>query len=496
MPAALTRSRTSPSPGCGVSISSTPSTSTSPYSWKRTAFTAVSGAVAALVLLTAPAPARAVAAHLMLVVEHALLDDRHRLVFLAVLREAFGRSGARRGRGGRHRARPGGAAARVGDPARAGGAARGGKGRDGFAGHAVLPFDVDLDVEDHPGVVRPHAVHEVSEQREGLVLVGHERVDLGEAAQVDALAQIVHVEQVLLPALVDRLQQQEPLECAHQLLAQRLLAGVVAAHRLLDDGVDQSVAVDPLLAQGIGVDLHREELPQRRVEAVDVPILDELAGGVLVDGALDHVAHLTARLLADALSFEHLVAVGVDDTALLVHHVVVLQHAFADQEVLLLDLLLRFLDLFREHPRLDRFLVALVVDAAEFVEDPVDAVAREQAHEVVLGREEEAGLTGVALATGTTAELVVDAARLVALGAADEQPARGHHAVAALLDLAPDLRQDRRETIVVAVRFGLDPLSRELLVRQVLRVPAELDVHAAARHVRRDRHGPGLAGLG
>ena len=54
---------------------------------------------------------------------------------------------------------------------------------------------------------------------------------------------------------------------------------------------------------------------------------------------------------------------------------------------------------------------------AEAVEDLVDAVAGEQAHEVVLGGEEEARLARVALAAGAAAQLVVDAARLVALGA-------------------------------------------------------------------------------
>ena len=133
------------------------------------------------------------------------------------------------------------------------------------------------------------------------------------------------------------------------------------------------------------------------------------------------------------LPLQHLVAVGVDHAPLLVHHVVVLEHAFADQEVLFLDLPLRFLDLLGEHPRLDRFLVALVVDAAQFVEDPVDAVAREQPHEIVLGRQEETALARVALAAGAPAQLVVDAPRLVALGSADEQSARRHHAFAVLL---------------------------------------------------------------
>ena len=61
--------------------------------------------------------------------------------------------------------------------------------------------------------------------------------------------------------------------------------------------------------------------------------------------------------------------------------------------------------------------MAVGVDGAEAVEDLVDPVAGEQADEVVLGGEEEARLAGVALAAGAAAQLVVDPARLVALGA-------------------------------------------------------------------------------
>ena len=127
-------------------------------------------------------------------------------------------------------------------------------------------------------------------------------------------------------------------------------------------------------------------------------------------------------------ALEDAVAVLVDDLALLVHHVVVLEDALALQEVLVLDLLLGALDLLGEHLVLDRQLVAVVVLLGEelVVEDAVDAVAGEQAHEVVLGGQVEARLAGVALAARAAAQLVVDPARLVALGAEDEQPAGVH----------------------------------------------------------------------
>ena len=96
----------------------------------------------------------------------------------------------------------------------------------------------------------------------------------------------------------------------------------------------------------------------------------------------------------------------------------------------------------REDLRLHR----LVVRDLEALHDVVDPVAGEQAHEVVLAREVEARLAGVALAARAAAELVVDPARLVALGAEHVEAAELAHPV------------------------------------------VDLDVDAAAGHVGRDRH--------
>ena len=55
--------------------------------------------------------------------------------------------------------------------------------------------------------------------------------------------------------------------------------------------------------------------------------------------------------------------------------------------------------------------------------EPVDPLAGEAPHQVVVEREKEARRARVALAAGAAAELVVDPARLVALGADDVQAA-------------------------------------------------------------------------
>src|SRR5262249_33481599 len=124
-----------------------------------------------------------------------------------------------------------------------------------------------------------------------------------------------------------------------------------------------------------------------------------------------------------------------------------LEDVLARDEVLLLDLLLSAFDLVGEDLRLH----GLILGDLEALHDALDPVAGEQAHQIVLAGEVEARLPGIALTPGAAAQLVVDPARLVAL--------RAEHVQAAEID---------------------DALF-------------ELDVDAAAGHVRRDRDGALLA---
>ena len=58
-----------------------------------------------------------------------------------------------------------------------------------------------------------------------------------------------------------------------------------------------------------------------------------------------------------------------------------------------------------------------------FCKQRADPLLGEDAHQVVFEREIEARCAGIALAAGAATKLVVDAARLVALGAQDEEAA-------------------------------------------------------------------------
>src|SRR6267143_5381766 len=171
---------------------------------------------------------------------------------------------------------------------------------------------------------------------------------------------------------------------------------------------------------------------------------------MLGDGFFDRLADPSLDLLPEIGALEDFATFAIDDLALLVHDVVVLDQITAGVEVVALHLGLGPLDLSRDQSRFDRF----VIGDAEHVHHALDALAAEDAHQVVVERQEEARRAGVTLAAGAAAELIVDAAAFVPLGADDVEPAAVGHA------------------------------------------GAEHDVGAAAGHVGRDRHRAGLTRVG
>src|SRR5262249_52483588 len=118
-------------------------------------------------------------------------------------------------------------------------------------------------------------------------------------------------------------------------------------------------------------------------------------------------------------SVQDLLAVAVNPLALVIHDLVIFEEVLTDIEVSLLDLLLSGFDAPGDVAVFNR-LTFLHAHLAQHVGDPF---AGKDAHEIVLERKEEAAGTGVALAAGTAAELIIDAAGLVALGANNVQAA-------------------------------------------------------------------------
>ena len=130
--------------------------------------------------------------------------------------------------------------------------------------------------------------------------------------------------------------------------------------------------------------------------------------------------------LADVALLEDLAPVVVDLVALVVQDIVELEGALADVEVASLDLDLRLRDRASDHARLDRRGVVEPEPGHE-TRDPFRC---EDADKLVFERAVEAGGARVALAARSTTQLVVDAARFVALGTDDVQAPEPHDALA------------------------------------------------------------------
>src|SRR5690242_7704002 len=361
-------------------------------------------------------------------------------------------------------------------------------------------LDLDLEVEQVPDGLFLDAVHHGAEHVVALALVLDQRVALAVTAQADALAQVVHLVQVLAPLAVEHGQHYAPLDLAHDLGAEFLLASLVGALGVGDHLLGDELAGEPgpvaarLLDDVVDGEGDRVQLAEGPPELVQVPLLRVALAGLAVDVPLDHLVDELADLLVQVGALEYLAALAVDDHALAVHHVVVLEHVLADLEVLLLDLGLGRPDGPGDDLGLDRDVRRDV----QPLHDGADPRGVEHPHQVVLERQVEPALAGVALPSGPAAELVVDAARLVPLGAEHVQAARLDDLLVLLGHRALGLRHCLRPGHLVVFR-GLDRRQAALVqlgVGDELGVAAQHDVGAAAGHVggHGDRAPP--AGLG
>ncbi|PSK61598.1 hypothetical protein B0E53_06501 [Micromonospora sp. MH33] len=360
-------------------------------------------------------------------------------------------------------------------------------------------LDLHLQVVEEADRLLLDAVHHGGEHVEALALVLDDRVALGVRPQADALLEVVHLVEVLAPLAVDHLEQDHPLQLADGFLAELLLAPVVRGVRVLLEAGEQEVLVEAgpgahLLLQLLDGDAHRVELLEAGPELLEVPVLGvALAGGahhVRADHVVDHVADL----LGEVLAVEHPETLGVDHLALLVEHLVVLEDVLPDLGVLALDLGLRALDLAGDHLRLDRNVLRDV----EALHHRLDRAGPEALHQVVLEGQVEAGLARVTLPAGPTAELVVDPARLVALGTQHVEATGGGDLLR--LDVAGllPLRQDLLHRLGVLLRLldRVEAALAEFVGGQELGVAAEQDVRTAAGHVGGDGDRALAPGLG
>ena len=196
--------------------------------------------------------------------------------------------------------------------------------------------------------------------------------------------------------------------------------------------------------------------------------------------------------LGQVLVVEDLVALGVDRLALLVDDVVELDDALADVEVEALD---AALGATRSSCDTIRDSMATSSSSPSRSISPVDPVAGEALHQVVVERQVEARRPGSPWRPARPRSWLSIRRRVVALGADDVQAARRDDPLVVLVGDGLGLGEGR--VVCLLVHLGrVEAALVERLGGEAGRVAAEQDVGAAAGHVRRDRDRAGPAGLG
>ena len=244
---------------------------------------------------------------------------------------------------------------------------------------------------------------------------------------------MVHLVEVGLPDVVDRIQQDLPFDVAD------VLADPFFQVRVGLDGQLRDLLHDRLPGgahrDGVGqVVFHREVTS--KVRLVDRP------GGVFGQQVhLEHLGDLDVHgvfdagedLVADIFAVQDAAAQLVHHLALGIHHVVVFQQVLADLEVLGFHPLLGSGDGTVQKGMGDD----LALLGSQAVHHRADVLTPEDPHEIVVQGKEESARARIALAPGTAAELVVHAAAFVSFGAHDVQSTQRSHGDLLLLPKVP-----------------------------------------------------------
>ena len=173
----------------------------------------------------------------------------------------------------------------------------------------------------------------------------------------------------------------------------------------------------------------------------------------------------------------------IDHLALVIGDIIKQQQLLADIEVMRLDLTLRVFDLPCQQTAFDDLALLHAGD----LQQTLGAIGiTKDAHQRVFHRQIEAAGTRVTLTARTTAQLVVDAPRLVPLGTDDVQATGCQHRIVALLPGGAQL----------GMTGFVDGLAGSSQLGQLgIEIATQLNIGTATGHVGSDGHGAGTACL-
>ena len=244
------------------------------------------------------------------------------------------------------------------------------------------------------------------EELKSFLLVSNKRVDLCIATEADTFAEVVHVAKMLNPLTVDDLAHDLALNLTHLVGAHVRLARFKGIHSRFVQDVSEFATVLAVEAFDVQLVIDREDFAQWCEDAIDVVVVHRNTfRNPCGDRAIDCISKVAQNRLAEVSTFEDLLTLGVNHLALYVHHIVIFENVLTCIEVVLLDLLLCIFNHLGEDWHVNRLVIFPLLH-----QDGVGAVTKCTPEEVFEG-DMEAARTWVALTSGTSSKLIVDAAR-------------------------------------------------------------------------------------
>ena len=226
---------------------------------------------------------------------------------------------------------------------------------------------------------------------------------------------------MLHPVVVHNLEHNQILQLAHQLGANSILALLIPVSCYLVQVLIQLLAAQCLQK------VHSQETTGCIEffcilnQSLQIPILGvNLGRRIHGHSAVHNLLHHFLNVAAQILLAQNLLALCINNLALLVHNIVIFQNVLTNAKVTCFHLLLGVFNGLGYQAVLNR----LIILHTQLIHNASNIIAAKEAHQIVLQAQEEFGRAGVALTRATTTQLVIDTAAFMALGANDMQTAQ------------------------------------------------------------------------
>ena len=138
------------------------------------------------------------------------------------------------------------------------------------------------------------------------------------------------------------------------------------------------------------------------------------------DNILNHLIKNRVNRFAHILTRKDFLALTIDDFALTIHDIVIINQVFTNFKVVRFNLLLCPFNRLGNHTMLNR----LVFGHLELFHNERNAMRAKDAQQIIFKAHVKTALTRITLATGTTTQLVINTTRFVPFGTKDVQAAR------------------------------------------------------------------------